>query len=69
MPQRPRRETVDLSQHPVLVVIVLGMRVNRITGLKTLLGFGPKISAAVEAKPDGLLLHARTIPAADLFIE
>jgi hypothetical protein len=57
MPQRPRRETVDLSQYPDLVVIYLGMRVNTITGFKTLLGFGPKISAAVDAKPDGLLLH------------
>jgi len=33
------------------------MRVNALMGIKTLLGFGPKISAAVEAKPDGLLLH------------
>ena len=57
MPQRPKRETVDLSAYPDLVVIYLGMRVNAITGFKTLLGFGPKISAAVEAKPSGLLLH------------
>lgn len=57
MPQRPKRETVDLSQYPDLVVIYLGMRVNAITGFRTLFGFGPKISAAVEAKPDGLLLH------------
>lgn len=57
MPQRPKRETVDLSSYPDLVVIYLGMRVNTFTGVKTLLGFGPKISAAVEAKPDGLLLH------------
>jgi hypothetical protein len=57
MPQRPKRETVDLSAYPDLVVIYLGMRVNTITGFKTLLGFGPKISAAVEAGPDGLLLH------------
>ena len=57
MPQRPKRETVDLSGYPDLVVIYLGMRVNALTGIKTLLGFGPKISAAVEAKPDGLLLH------------
>jgi Monooxygenase af470-like len=57
MPQRPKRETVDLSQYPDLVVIYLGMRVNAITGIRTLLGFGPKISAAVAAKPDGLLLH------------
>ena len=40
-----------------VVVIYLGMRVNALTGMKTLLGFGPKISKAVDAKPDGLLLH------------
>jgi hypothetical protein len=51
------RKTVDLSQYPDLVVIYLGMRVNTLTGMKTLLGFGPKISRAVDAKPDGLLLH------------
>jgi Monooxygenase af470-like len=38
-------------------VIYLGMRVNMLTGIKTLLGFGPQISSAVAAKPDGLLLH------------
>jgi hypothetical protein len=52
-----KRETVDLSQYPNLVVIYLGLRVNTLTGIKTLAGFGPKISRAVEAKPDGLLLH------------
>ncbi len=57
MPRRPKRQTVDLSAYPGLVVIYLGMRVNALTGIKTLLGFGPKISAAVEARPDGLLLH------------
>jgi hypothetical protein len=57
MAQRPIRETVDLSAYPHLVVIYLGMRVNTFTGFKTLFGFGPKISNAVEAKPDGLLLH------------
>jgi len=57
MAQRPRRETVNLSEYPDLVVIYLGMRVNALTGFKTLLGFGPKISQAVNAKPDGLLLH------------
>ncbi len=39
------------------VVIYLGMRVNRITGIKTLAGFGPKISSSAAAKPDGLLAH------------
>ena len=51
------RRTVDLSAYPDLVVIYLGMRVNTLTGLKTLFGFGPKIAQSVEAKPDGLLLH------------
>ncbi len=51
------RRTVDLSSYPDLVVIYLGMRVNTLTGLKTLFGFGPKIAKSVDAKPDGLLLH------------
>jgi hypothetical protein len=57
MPTKVSRSTVDLSQYPNLVVIYLGMRVNRVTGIKTLLGFGPKIAASVDAQPDGLLLH------------
>jgi len=52
-----QRTTVDLSGFPDLVVIYLGMRVRSLAGLKTVIGFGPKISAAVEARPDGLLLH------------
>jgi hypothetical protein len=51
------RRTVDLTAYPDLVVIYLGMRVNAWTGLKTLLGTGPQIDAAVKEKPDGLLLH------------
>jgi hypothetical protein len=57
VPRLVDRRTVDLSTYPDLVVIYLGMRVNALTGLKTLLGFGPKIARSVEAKPDGLLLH------------
>ena len=57
MPTTVQRQTVDLSNYPDLVVIYLGMRVNRLTGLKTLFGFGPQISASVDASPDGLLLH------------
>jgi len=52
-----KRETVDISGYPNLVIIYLGMRVNLFRGIKTILGFGPKIDAAVRAKPDGLLLH------------
>ena len=55
------RRTVDLSEYPDLVVIYLGMRVNALTGLRTLLGFGPRIAHAVDAKPDGLLLHENII--------
>ena len=55
------RETVDLTPYPDLVVIYLGMRVNIITGIKTLIGFGPKIESSVAAKPDGLLLHENII--------
>jgi fumigallin biosynthesis monooxygenase-like protein len=57
MKAKVNRRTVDLSGYPNLVVIYLGMRVNVLTGLKTLVGFGPKIAKSVEAQPDGLLLH------------
>lgn len=51
------RRTVDLGAYPDLVVIVLGMRVHALAGLKTLLGFGPRIARSVAGQPDGLLLH------------
>ena len=37
MRTRVERRTVNLSAYPDLVVIYLGMRVNRIAGIKTLL--------------------------------
>jgi hypothetical protein len=61
MATKVNRQTVDLSSYPDLVVIYLGMRVNRLTGLKTLLGFGPKIADSASARPDGLLLHETVI--------
>jgi len=51
------RRTVDLSRYPDLVVVYLGMRVNRLAGLRTLFGFGPQIAKSVEAQPEGLLRH------------
>ncbi len=57
MGTRVDRRTADLSAYPDLVVVYLGMRVNRSIGLKTMFGFGPKISASVAAKPEGLLHH------------
>jgi hypothetical protein len=55
--KRVNRQTVDLSAYPDLVVIYLGMRVNAVIGIKTLLGLGPRISKSVADRPDGLLLH------------
>jgi hypothetical protein len=54
---RVNRQTVDLSHYPDLVVIYLGMRVNRLYGFRRLLGLGPQISKSVADQPDGLLLH------------
>ena len=48
------RCTVDLSAYPDLVVIYLGMRVNRLRGLRRLLSLGPQIDRSAVAKPDGL---------------
>ncbi len=57
MPAKVNRVTVDLGSYPELVVIYLGMRVNSLRGIATLASFGPRIQAAVDARPDGLLLH------------
>ncbi|HYM11214.1 MAG TPA: phenylacetaldoxime dehydratase family protein [Bryobacterales bacterium] len=57
MSDKVNRVSVDLSPFPNLVVIYLGMRVNTLRGVKTLLGFGSRTRAAVDAQPDGLLLH------------
>ncbi len=54
---RVERLTPDLSKHPDLVMILLGMRVRRLVGLKTLLGLGPQIEASAGERPDGLLHH------------
>jgi hypothetical protein len=57
MPTRVNRQTVDLSAYPDLMVLYLGMRVNRIHGIRTFLSFGRGIRQSVADKPDGLLLH------------
>ena len=61
MSGKVQRLTVDLSSFPDMVVVYLGMRVNALTGVKTLLGLGPQIKNSVEQKPDGLLLHENFI--------
>jgi hypothetical protein len=52
------RETVDLTDFPDLVVIELGMRVNSLAGLRTLMWTGPQVERSVRAAPDGLLRHS-----------
>ena len=55
------RQTVDLRGYPDLVVIYLGMRVLSLKGMLTLIRTGRRIKQAVDAKPDGLLLHETVI--------
>jgi hypothetical protein len=57
MPTRVNRQTVDLSAYPDLMVVYLGMRVNRWYGVRTFLSFGRRIGQSVADAPDGLLLH------------
>jgi hypothetical protein len=61
MTRRVERRTVDLSAYPDLVVIYLGMRVNRPAGLLSLLKLGPQIQQSVRARPDGLLRHENMV--------
>ena len=49
------RRTVDLSAYPDLVVIYLGMRVRKFSGIKRLFGLAPQINTAGAGRPDGLL--------------
>ncbi len=51
------RRALDLSAYPDLVVVYLGMRVNKPRGFARLMGLGPQITKSWKAQPDGLLLH------------
>jgi hypothetical protein len=55
------RTTVDLSGHPDLVVVYLGMKVKRLGGLRSLMRTGRQIGQAVAERPDGLLRHETMI--------
>jgi hypothetical protein len=60
MPEGERgiqRQTVNLTEFPDLVVIYLGMRVEKLRGLRKLARTGRQIQAGVAEKPEGLLLH------------
>lgn len=50
-----RRESVDLSGYPDLIVVILGLRVNAMRGIQTMLGIGRGLSMIKKNPPDGLL--------------
>lgn len=52
-----KRTTVDFAAYPGLVVIYVGMRINSIRGIFTLLKFARRMREAVKQKPEGMLLH------------
>lgn len=57
-----RHERVpDFSGYPDLVVIYLGMKVRTLAGVRTLLGFGPRIATVGAERPDGLLHYENNI--------
>ncbi len=51
------RATVDLTDHPDLVVIYLGMRAQSLRGARVLRRIAHEIGDSVAARPDGLLRH------------
>lgn len=61
MSEGVRRQTVDLSKHPDMVVVYLGMRVKSLRGLTALAKFGKRTAAVFDADPDGLLHYERII--------
>ncbi len=58
---RARRDSVDLSAYPGLVVVYLGFRVGRLRGLATLLGIGRGLARIQRVMPDGLLAHENLV--------
>lgn len=57
MPQPVGRTTVDLSDYPHLVVILLGTRIDALRGAATLLRTFRELRAVLASRPDGLLHH------------
>lgn len=57
----PRRDSVDLSAYPGLVVVYLGFRVGRLRGLRALLGIGRGLAQVQRTMPDGLLAHENLV--------
>ncbi|MFJ9370920.1 monooxygenase family protein [Nocardia sp. NPDC101769] len=56
-----KRMTVDLSEYPEPVVIYLGIKARRLSGLRFLMQIGPKLRKIAKNPPDGLLAHEKFI--------
>ncbi|OYW08313.1 MAG: hypothetical protein B7Z59_10245 [Acidiphilium sp. 37-67-22] len=54
---KTQAEIADLSAYPDLVVVLLGMRVKTLAGLRTLFGVGRPLGAMARQAPEGLLHH------------
>ena len=53
----PDRRSVDLSDYPDLVMIMLGFRLRGWRGLLALRRIGPGLNQIARERPDGLLAH------------
>lgn len=51
------RRSVDLSQYPDLVMIMLGFRLRGWRGLRAMRRIGPGMAKIMRDRPDGLLAH------------
>ncbi|WBO22335.1 monooxygenase family protein [Sphingomonas abietis] len=52
-----KRQSVDLSNYPDLVMIMLGLRLKSWRGFSALRQIGPGLNAVMRSYPEGLLLH------------
>ena len=57
MQTAPKRQSVDLSQYPDLVMIMLGFRLRGWRGLLALRRIGPGLNQMARERPEGLLGH------------
>jgi hypothetical protein len=52
-----RRQSVDLSAYPDLVMILLGFQVRGWRGVRSMARIGPGLASVGQTPPDGLLAH------------
>jgi hypothetical protein len=57
MQAAPNRQSVDLSEFPDLVMIMLGFRIRGWRGVLAMRRIGPGLNQIARDRPDGLLAH------------